>query len=95
MRNQSLKNQPMSDLFSELANAGRPLFPGSDVDDQVLVAPETKFDTLHLSFLIRTCRSFYLFFASVPCKTIEQRKNLAVHQTYVHRQKLLQDNGKN
>lgn len=24
-----------SDLFAELANAGRPLFPGNDVDDQL------------------------------------------------------------
>ena len=50
MRNQSLKNQPMSDLFSELANAGRPLFPGSDVDDQVLVEPETKFGCYYYLF---------------------------------------------
>ena len=25
-------------IFAELANAGRPLFPGSDVDDQVVIS---------------------------------------------------------
>lgn len=25
-------------IFAELANAGRPLFPGSDVDDQVIIS---------------------------------------------------------
>ena len=42
-------------IFAELANAGRPLFPGSDVDDQVL---DLKFELLYFFSKLHTI--FYI-----------------------------------